>query len=235
VIESLLLIAGIHPNPGPRTRTRKSFLRSALRGRSGLRPLAYTDPQIRALARVLINFSEVASQVRARFSLLFNFMLRTGFFEFLARRENALEWHYPVVNVDRGVVAAAPEFDPEPQDPGGEDHLDLLYDQNWLVHALSGGTLNANGHAVVPGGLSPKFLYLRHKLDDFALRIGEGGPGGACFGPGSPMSLWRDNVPDDTVGAGIKLPVSPAQWNLVLPYAARQVIGELKNVLHWKR
>ena len=229
MIESLLLIAGIHPNPGPRTRTRKSFLRSALRGGSGLRPLAYTDPQIRALARVLINFSGKASQVRARFSLLFNFMLRTRFFEFLARRVNAQQWDYPVVDAAGGV------FDPEPQDPGGEDHLDLLYDQNWLVHALSGGTLNANGHAVVPGGLSPTFQYLRHRLDDFALRIGEGGLDGACFGPGSPMSLWRNDVPDDTVGAGIKLPVSPAQWNLVLAYAARQVIGELKNVLHWKR
>ena len=238
MIESLLLMAGIHPNPGP-TRTRKSKLLRALAGPSALRPgEGYTQDQARALLRALLLISDVLSKLRKRTDLILNHMLRTGFFEPLARRLNTPGWQFPHVELTPGGVVAQQPDDPDPGlDPAGddprEDHLDLLSDQTFLHHLLEVATLNAAGHPVVPAGLTEKFRYLRSELDREALSIGVDGPGGACFAAGSCMALWGHDVND--WGDGIRLPETRARMSHLLKYAARQIIGQLKNVLHWKR
>ena len=229
VIESLLLIAGIHPNPGP-IRTRKSSLGKALGGRM---------QQIRP---VLQRFSEVLSKSRLRADLILNCLLHAGLLDFLARRLNAGEdWLIPLVQRDHAGVSTLPQ-DPEPPVDTEEEgdrrvgHLDLLEEQMFFVHLLEAATLinPAAGNAVLPSGLHAKYKYVRHKLDEFALGIGAGAPGGACFGLGSPLALyqWSDAA---VAHDGIQLPTRRSDWAIVLRFAANQMIGQLKNILHWKR
>ena len=191
-----------------------------------------------AMLRALLLMSDVVSKLHKRAHLVLNYKLRTGFFERLARRLKTPGWQFPAVELTPDGLVVHPPDDPDPDpDPAGddprEDHLDLLFEQTFLHHLLEVATLNAAGHPVVPARLSRKFQYLRSVLDREALSIGVDGPGGACFAAGSCMALWKHDVNDG--GDGIRLPVTRARMSHLLKYAARQMIGQLENVLYWKR